>query len=244
MTDITALITCMTDKERPFIDATLKAVMQQTLPCKTIVLLNEASDKFEGLETAYPTARFIRTKLRPLGAMRNFGLQFVETEYVAYCDGDDVWLPQKLERQHEFITKAGVDLVGTDSVMINEAGVRFAFALSHVIPAPSSWFARAETMRRCPFDETLMISEDCVWWSTYARGAVLARTLRLSEFLLEYRVRGNSLSEVSAPGKRKRVFKRIAESSGVARQSVMLMTWLLSRLLVRRQYKASLFPTA
>lgn len=243
MTDITALITCMTDKERPFIDATLKSVMYQTLPCKTIVLLNEASDQFNDLEAAYPFARFIRTKIRPPGAMRNFGLQFVETKWVAFCDGDDVWLPRKLEKQHQLIADEDVDLVGTDSVLINEGGVKFAYAMSHVIPAPSSWFASTEIMRRCPFEETLFTSKDCLWWSTYARGADSVRTLRLSEFLLEYRVRGSSLSSVSAPGKRKRVFKRIAESSGVARRSVMLMTWLLSRVLVRRQYKASLFPS-
>lgn len=232
----------MTDKERPFIDAAIKSVLQQSRPCNVIVLLNEASELFNDLDAAYPSVHFIRTRLQPLGAMRNFGLQFVDTAWVAYLDGDDVWLPHKLERQHQFISQTGVDLVGCDYVMINEAGLRFSYALSHFIPAPSSWFARTETMRKCPFEEALGIPEDGRWWTKYARGNAVARTLRLSEFLLEYRVRGESLSEGSAPGKRKRMVKKIAESSGVARRSVMLMTWLGSRALVNRQYKATLLP--
>ena len=37
--DVTAIVTCMTDGERPFLRETLKSVESQTLPCETIVVV-------------------------------------------------------------------------------------------------------------------------------------------------------------------------------------------------------------
>ena len=36
-----------------------------------------------------------------LSASRNVGLAVVTTDYVASCDDDDSWLPEKLDRQME-----------------------------------------------------------------------------------------------------------------------------------------------
>ena len=41
----------------------------------------------------------------PLGAARNFGLQYCKSEYLAFLDTDDIWLPNKLEIQVNILDK-------------------------------------------------------------------------------------------------------------------------------------------
>jgi len=185
MSDVTALITSMTDHERAYIETTIDSVLAQTYPCDVIVLLNQASNLFDGLEQKYLSVRFIRTDIRPLGAMRNFGMTFVNTRWVAFLDGDDIWWPKKIELQLACALAENAQLIGCDYRLIDEANLPFAYALSNVIALPSSWFTAAETMRDNKFREEPMIFEDVEWWNDYALPGGKIETKRLSKVLVD-----------------------------------------------------------
>lgn len=51
---------------------------------------------------------------------RNIGLDNAKGEYIAFLDADDVWLPEKLEKQIKFIQKDDVDIVHTLANKIDE----------------------------------------------------------------------------------------------------------------------------
>jgi len=60
---------------------------------------------------------------RGLAGARNSGLAVSSGEYVAMCDADDLWLPEKLETQLErFQRKPEIGLVHSDSIIINSEG--------------------------------------------------------------------------------------------------------------------------
>jgi glycosyltransferase involved in cell wall biosynthesis len=54
-----------------------------------------------------------KNKKNGLGDAKNFGLSLIDTEWVGFLDGDDLYLPKKLETQINYIKNNYVDFLGT-----------------------------------------------------------------------------------------------------------------------------------
>lgn len=69
-----------------------------------------------------------------LGSNRTFEQLTVEAEgdYFAYCDQDDVWLPEKLEVLERCIRETGAQLVCSDMRIIDENGEQTADSITQV----------------------------------------------------------------------------------------------------------------
>ena len=60
-----------------------------------------------------------------LGAARNKALEQAKGEFIAFLDCDDIWLPEKLEKQIPlFLADDAVGLVYSDTYFFNEEGLR------------------------------------------------------------------------------------------------------------------------
>lgn len=55
---------------------------------------------------------------------RNIGIEHANGEYIAFLDSDDLWLPDKLEKQMDFIASNHCDFVYSDYEKIDYAGCR------------------------------------------------------------------------------------------------------------------------
>ncbi len=85
-----------------FFPEALASVRSQTRPADEIVVVDDASPpgRAQTLEALDPSVRLIRhTSNRGTGAARQTGADASASEFIAYLDADDVWLPTKLERQ-------------------------------------------------------------------------------------------------------------------------------------------------
>ena len=60
--------------------------------------------------------------------------QEADGEYFAYCDQDDIWLPEKLEKLHSCLSKSGAELVCSDVVVIDGAGKESADSITELRP--------------------------------------------------------------------------------------------------------------
>lgn len=97
----------------------LDSVATQTrLPDRLIVVDDHSSDGTEDLVKSWISQRqprmeviFERASARGVSAARNLGVSRSGTEWVAFLDSDDEWLPQKLERQ--FAVSDGYAIVHT-----------------------------------------------------------------------------------------------------------------------------------
>ncbi len=83
-----------------------------------IVVDDGSSDNTREVVESYPDQRirFVRhARNRGVAAARNSGIRAASAKYIAFQDSDDVWLPEKLERQLDYIRKTNdaVDVVHT-----------------------------------------------------------------------------------------------------------------------------------
>ncbi len=227
---VTAIISCMTDGDRPFARQAIRSAVHQTVPVPVRVYVQHANDWIDAMVEGMPRVIVRRIDLAPLAAVRNLGVEEAATEYVAFLDGDDVWMPTKTERQLEVIERTGAGLVGTDHVLVRADGVRFGFSTAGNLPMPSAWLVRRSVMLRYPFINT--VAEDGDWWLR-TRDTIDKR--RIPEFLIEYRVRPHSLSSASSGKRRKEIACRLG-AYPVLREALLAGTWVVHHLNRRDQY--------
>jgi glycosyltransferase involved in cell wall biosynthesis len=108
-----------------FIRATLDSVITQTFADYEIIVINDGSPDTEELEQQlepYSTSIIYLTQTNQgAGAARNAGIRAANGEFVAFLDGDDIWLPEFLEEQLALVTSAeGFDLVYADAANLED----------------------------------------------------------------------------------------------------------------------------
>lgn len=104
---LVTVIVCFYNEER-FIEETIESVFAQTLSKWELILVDDGSSDnstaiAKNMAAAYPQKVFYleheNHNNKGLSASRNLGISHARGEFVAFIDADDVWLPQKLERQ-------------------------------------------------------------------------------------------------------------------------------------------------
>jgi glycosyltransferase involved in cell wall biosynthesis len=213
----TAVITCMTDAERPFIQEAVESVLGQTVATPLVLCVTDTNTWIDDIPgTQHPSVQILRMPLSPLGVVRNAGLTHVGTDTVAFLDGDDAWQPTKIERQLELMEAHQLDVLGTKHVLIREDSRPFFYAFAQNIPMPSSWMGRTAVFREHPF-VSRHIGEDVQLWleiqSEY-------RCAIAEAFLLRYRVRAGSLSQETPSMRRKLQYERRSHAPG-GRQALL-----------------------
>lgn len=197
----TAIITCMTPGEFPFVLTAVRSALAQTERCAVLLLVAEDNDRIEQLlGPAAATLTIKRLPLQPPGLVRNLGASLARTEWVAFLDGDDVWMPRKIERQLACAAATRRTAIGCRHLLIREDDKPFFYGFARKAPLTSSFFIRRDLMLREPFSDA-MCWEDVELWNRFnADGAAI--TLR--EHLIGYRVRQNSLSTQQSPAKKRK----------------------------------------
>jgi glycosyltransferase involved in cell wall biosynthesis len=83
--------------------AVVKAIMNQTYPVEEIIIADDGStdDTLTALaELDYQAVKLLRLEHTGLPAVaRNAGLAVATGDWIAFCDSDDYWLPERLARQ-------------------------------------------------------------------------------------------------------------------------------------------------
>jgi glycosyltransferase EpsE len=101
----------------------LSLVNQTYKNFKTIIVLDECWSKTKEMINSsnydLDLTVLIKNKKEGLSYAKNFGLQYVDTEWVGFLDADDLYLPTKLEQQVNYIQNNDVDFLGTHCWNIN-----------------------------------------------------------------------------------------------------------------------------
>jgi glycosyltransferase involved in cell wall biosynthesis len=221
----------------PFIVETLESVFGQTFTDFEVIVVNDGSPDTEEFENALRPYldRIIYLKQENGGASvaRNAGLNAARGEFVAFLDGDDVWLPNYLEQQMTFMRERGCDLACADATffgdaadkapsymieLMNDAPEVGDFGFLELVDAKRSVITSGVVARRQPiidiglFDKELRRAQDFDLWLRLACAGHQLSFQRKP--LLKYRCRPNSLSGgvINSHRRELRIFDKIEQS--------------------------------
>jgi glycosyltransferase involved in cell wall biosynthesis len=196
----------------PYLGETLRSVFAQThLPDEILLIDDGSTDGTPALAESFgPRVRvFYRSRQRQ-AANRNFGAEQTSCEWLAFLDHDDLWEPNKLERQLEELSKhPDADLCYTARINLVRRGDTFRRDI--VIPVPpaaniqrslyvnttfmpgSVLIRRSVYLAAGGFDPKLKLVEDWDFWLRLLRRGT--RFAACQEPLLLHRIHENMQSK-------------------------------------------------
>lgn len=91
-----------------YITETVESVLRQTYPFWELIIVDDCStdetDKLVKPYLADARVRYLKNNHNSGAAVsRNHALREAKGKWIAFLDSDDIWLPEKLEKQIEFI---------------------------------------------------------------------------------------------------------------------------------------------
>ena len=194
-----------------YIAETIEMVRRQTYKNWELILVDDASpdnsaEIIQGIIQKAKECIHLIKKEKNEGAAkaRNTGIEHAEGRYIAFLDADDVWKPDKLEKELAFIKDRQAEFVFT----AYEFGDEDARGLGKIVHVPERLTYRKALSRTVIFTSTVMFdmnkltkeqiwmpeveSEDtATWWKILRAGYV---AYGLNEALVIYRRPKKSLS--------------------------------------------------
>ena len=120
-------------KKSKYIDKTISSILQQTYKNFEIIIIddelsNESSsilEKIKKLDTRINV--FLNQENIGAGPSRNYAINFCKGNFIAFCDSDDVWAPEKLTRQLKIMTELNLEFSHTSYEIIDEKNQKKGF---------------------------------------------------------------------------------------------------------------------
>src|SRR5713101_7619017 len=131
--DITVVIPCYNYGE--YISDAIKSILAQTYPVREIIVVDDGStdDTSNQLSRFGKSVKHLYQPHRGPSSARNTGIQAAKYPWIAFVDADDWWLPRKIERQVEALTRHPTAVLSYTSLyVVNGAEVQ------RIVPAPPS----------------------------------------------------------------------------------------------------------
>jgi glycosyltransferase involved in cell wall biosynthesis len=196
----------------PYIAETLNSVFAQTRSAFEVIVVNDGSPDTKELEEVLQPFSdrivYLKQENRGLSGARNRGICAATGDLIALLDGDDLWMPQYIETQTQFLrSHPEYDLVYCNALFFGDPtyeGRQFMAicpSLGEATPAAIisqnccvfvSVTARAEALREVGFDKSLLSCEDLDCWLRFTFSG--RRIGYHRQILVRYRKRDASLS--------------------------------------------------
>lgn len=195
-----------------YIRETMDCVLAQTYPDWELLLVDDCgTDKTVEVIKAYMEEKgdgrirlISQSSNQGAARTRNRGLAEARGRYIAYLDADDLWVPEKLEKELAFLKEKNAAFVFTGYEFADERGhgtgkivrvpetLHYRQALSNTTIFTTTVMFDTEKIPKEQLEMPVIKSEDTALWFKVLRSGYIA--YGLDENLVKYRRVGKSLS--------------------------------------------------
>lgn len=190
-----------------FIGETIKSVLNQSYPRWEMIIVDDcSSDHTEKIVSQYKDVRIKYKKLEynsGAAVARTEAMNMAEGQYIAFCDSDDLWMPDKLERQLRFMKENGHAFSCTAYEQIDESGK----CLGRIMKPPKKCNYN-RLLLDCPVGNSTVMydvskmgkfevpnirkrNDDALWLQMLKKERYI---WGMNDVLTQYRIRQNSIS--------------------------------------------------
>jgi len=167
---------------------TIESALGQSLPPASVIVVDDGSeDETPSVAAGYfGRIRYFRQSHAGAASARNFGVQHVETEFLAFLDADDLWETDKLELQTNELRKiVGRAMIFGQAVQfaspeLTDAEVAELLFTPEPLPAiaPSALLMRSADFRAVgKFNSELRMGEFIEWYGRAQAQGIATRVL-------------------------------------------------------------------
>lgn len=158
-----------------FVAESIRSVLAQTVSDLEVIVVDDGSTDDTSTVLKSITDRrvkVVKTENRGMGAARGEGLRHAQGQFIAFNDADDLWRPQKLEKQLAIMEcEPDVGVIFTDFVRFSKerayADTQFAFFPELVnVPTTSTECGTGRRLLGDPFLEFIKFSQFPAWLQT------------------------------------------------------------------------------
>lgn len=205
---LVSVITPVFNDEK-YIDRTLGSVFAQTYKDIEIVLVDDQSQDRSGeiiveYQKTHPEiVYYLQPENKGAGYARNKALELARGQYVAFLDADDMWKPEKIEKQVKLLKDKGsgfcftaIEMIDGDDKVIKgkrkvKEEVNYKFLLSNTM-IPTSGVMVDRTIKGDFRMHLRRGGQDYATWLRLLRDG--SKAYGIDEALVCYRIDGESLS--------------------------------------------------
>ena len=192
-----------------FIAETIEAVQAQTYTHWEMIIVDDCStDDTKAVVDGY-MAKDSRIKYHCLetnsgaAVARTTAMELAQGEYMAFCDSDDLWLPEKLQKQLDFMQEKGYAFTCTAYEQIDEAGKSLDRVIKTVektdynrllLDCPvgnSTVMYNVGVMGKFQVPNIRKRNDDALWLQMLKKEKYI---WGMPDVLMRYRIRSNSIS--------------------------------------------------
>lgn len=220
-----------------YVDKAIESALGQTYKNIEVIVVDDGSSKFiDKISPYFPTIKFIQKGNGGTASALNLGIKNATGEYFAWLSSDDVYKPEKISKQLQFMKEVGASVSYSPYILINSKG-EYLQQINKYYPNKIAFIKRA--LKYCPvngctvmakmdvfskvglFDESLRYANDYDMW---CRILLKYDFFYLNEPLVLYR----NHDEMGSKKHRKKIY---AETEIVKKRHKNLMRKYLSKLI-------------